>query len=61
MVDALDRRELPVACLMFEGEGHGFRGADTVRRCLEAELSFYARVFGFEPAGGLVNLEIRNL
>ena len=61
MVDALDRRELPVACLMFEGEGHGFRGADTVRRCLEAELSFYARVFGFEPAGGLVDLEIRNL
>ena len=61
MVDALDRRGLPVACLMFEGEGHGFRSADTVRRCLEAELSFYARVFGFEPADGLVDLEIRNL
>ena len=61
MVDALDRRGLPVACLMFEGEGHGFRGADTIRRCLEAELLFYARVFGFEPADTLVPVEIRNL
>ena len=61
MVDALDRRGLPVACLMFEGEGHGFRGADTIRRCLEAELLFYARVFGFEPADPLAPVEIRNL
>ena len=61
MVDALDRQGLPVACLMFEGEGHGFRGADTLRRCLEAELLFYARVFGFEPADTLPPVEIRNL
>ena len=61
MVDALDRQGLPVACLMFEGEGHGFRGADTIRRCLEAELLFYARVFGFEPADMLAPVEIRNL
>ena len=61
MVDALDRQGLPVACLMFEGEGHGFRRAGTMRRCLEAELLFYARVFGFEPADALPPLEIRNL
>ena len=61
MVDALDRQGLPVACLMFEGEGHGFRRADTMRRCLEAELLFYARVFGFEPADALAPLDIRNL
>ena len=61
MVDALDRQGLPVACLMFEGEGHGFRGADTIRRCLEAELLFYARVFGFEPADALAPVNIRNL
>ena len=61
MVDALDGQGLPVACLMFEGEGHGFRQADTVRRCLEAELLFYARVFGFVPADPLAPLEIRNL
>ena len=46
---------------MFEGEGHGFRKAETLRRCLEAELSFYARVFGFEPAGTLAPVDIRNL
>ncbi len=61
MVDALDRQGLPVACLMFEGEGHGFRRADTMRRCLEAELLFYARVFGFEPADTLPPVDIRNL
>ena len=61
MVDALDRRGLPVAYLRFEGEGHGFRQADTIRRCLEAELYFYARVFGFEPADTLPPVEIRNL
>ena len=61
MVDALDRQGLPVACLMFEGEGHGFRSADTIRRCLAAELLFYARILGFEPADALPPLEIRNL
>ena len=61
MVDALDRQGLPVACLMFEGEGHGFRRAGTLCRCLEAELLFYARVFGFEPADALAPVDIRNL
>ena len=61
MVDALDRQGLPVACLTFEGEGHGFRQAGTLRRCLEAELLFYARVFGFEPADAPAPIEIRNL
>ena len=61
MVDALDRQGLPVACLMFEGEGHGFRQAATMRRCLEAELLFYARVFGFDPADAPAPLDIRNL
>jgi dipeptidyl aminopeptidase/acylaminoacyl peptidase len=50
MVRALKDRGIPVAYLTFEGEGHGFRKAETIRRCLEAELYFYGRVFGFEPA-----------
>jgi dipeptidyl aminopeptidase/acylaminoacyl peptidase len=29
----------------FEGEGHGFRRADTLTACLEAELAFYLRHF----------------
>ncbi|MFJ5553462.1 prolyl oligopeptidase family serine peptidase [Streptomyces sp. NPDC093225] len=38
----------PHAYLAFEGEGHGFRRAETMVRALEAELSLYAQVFGFE-------------
>jgi dipeptidyl aminopeptidase/acylaminoacyl peptidase len=50
MVQALRGRGIPVAYLAFEGEGHGFRQAATLQRTLEAELSFYAQVFGFTPA-----------
>jgi len=41
-------REVPVAYLLFDGEQHGFRRAENIRRALDAELSFYAQVFGFE-------------
>ncbi len=50
IVDALRRQRIPFAYLPFEGEGHGFRQAANMRRALEAELSFYAQVFGFELA-----------
>jgi dipeptidyl aminopeptidase/acylaminoacyl peptidase len=53
MVAALRGQGIAVAHLEFEGEGHGFRKTDTVRRTLEAELSFYAQVFGFEPADAI--------
>lgn len=49
--DALAGRGIPHAYLTFEGEGHGFRRAETVIRTLEAEVSFLGQVFGFEPAG----------
>jgi dipeptidyl aminopeptidase/acylaminoacyl peptidase len=39
------------AYLAFEGESHGFRRADTIIRCLEAELSFYGQNLGFGPPG----------
>lgn len=44
-------RRVPHAYLAFEGEGHGFRRADTMIRALESELSLYAQVFGFNPPG----------
>jgi dipeptidyl aminopeptidase/acylaminoacyl peptidase len=47
----LEGRGVPHAYLAFEGEGHGFRRAETVRRALEAELSLYAQVFGLLPPG----------
>ncbi|MEU9184295.1 prolyl oligopeptidase family serine peptidase [Streptomyces sp. NPDC048484] len=42
-------RSVPHAYLTFEGEGHGFRRADTMVRALEAELALYAQVFGLNP------------
>jgi dipeptidyl aminopeptidase/acylaminoacyl peptidase len=39
------------AYLAFEGESHGFRRAETITACLEAELSFYAQIFGFAAPG----------
>jgi dipeptidyl aminopeptidase/acylaminoacyl peptidase len=39
------------AFLMFAGESHGFRKAESVAVSLEAELSFYGQIFGFDPPG----------
>jgi acetyl esterase/lipase len=61
MVDALRRAKVPVAYLAFEGEQHGFRRADTIRRALEAELYFYGRVLGFEPSDELESVPIAHL
>ena len=61
IVAALARNGLPHAYLLFEGEGHGFRQAANRRRALEAELSFYAQVFGFGLPGGIEPLEIAGL
>ena len=61
IVAALRRNGLPHAYLLFEGEGHGFRKAENQRRALEAELSFYAQVFGFHLADDIEPLEIVGL
>jgi dipeptidyl aminopeptidase/acylaminoacyl peptidase len=60
MVEALKRKALPYAYLLFEGEQHGFRKAESTRRALEAELSFYAQVLGFER-DDVPTLHIENL
>ncbi|MBD0418699.1 S9 family peptidase [Streptomyces sp. TRM S81-3] len=44
-------RGVPHAYIAFEGEGHGFRRAETMVRVLESELSLYAQVFGLNPPG----------
>ncbi len=49
MVRALKERGVPVAYLEFPEEGHGFRQAETVRRTLDAEYSFYCMRFGLDP------------
>ncbi len=42
MVGALRERGVPVGYFLFEGEQHGFRKAETIKRALDAELYFYA-------------------
>ncbi|MGH6985322.1 MAG: prolyl oligopeptidase family serine peptidase [Caulobacteraceae bacterium] len=59
--DALLAKGSPVAFLEFQGESHGFRKAETLIACAEAELSFYGQVFGFDPAGGIAKVEVNNL
>jgi dipeptidyl aminopeptidase/acylaminoacyl peptidase len=61
MREAAHRRGLPVALVVYEGEQHGFRRADTIVHCLEAELFFYGAVFGFTPAGIRPVFQIENL
>lgn len=63
IVDALREREVPVAYLLFDGEQHGFRRSENIRRALDAELSFYAQVLGFNlPAGeGIEPVVVENL
>ncbi len=48
---AAEGRQVPHRYIAFEGEGHGFRRADTTVRVLESELSLYAQVFGLNPPG----------
>jgi dipeptidyl aminopeptidase/acylaminoacyl peptidase len=61
MAGALQTKGIPYAYLAFEGEQHGFRRSSSIIRSLEAELSFYGRILGFEPAGAIEPVEIHNL
>ncbi len=48
IVAALRAKGVPTAYVTFADEQHGFRKAENQRRALEAELTFYATVFGFD-------------
>jgi dipeptidyl aminopeptidase/acylaminoacyl peptidase len=61
MVDALREKGLPVAYVPFAGEQHGFRRAENIKRALDAELYFYAKVFGFDLAEPVEPVAIDNL
>jgi dipeptidyl aminopeptidase/acylaminoacyl peptidase len=60
MVAAMRSRKIPFSYLSFEGEGHGFRKAENIRRTIDAEFLFYSKIFGFEPAESLEAIEIEN-
>jgi dipeptidyl aminopeptidase/acylaminoacyl peptidase len=58
--DAVRKKGLPTAFLTFEGEQHGFRKAENLKRSVEAELYFYSKVFGFKPADPIEPVQIEN-
>jgi dipeptidyl aminopeptidase/acylaminoacyl peptidase len=61
ILDALKKKGVPVAYVPFPGEQHGFRKAENIIRAHEAELYFYSRILGFEPADAIDPVEIVNL
>lgn len=61
MAAAVRAKGLPVSLVMFEGEGHGFRRADSIKASYDAQLSFLGQVYGFTPAGDVPVLPVENL
>jgi dipeptidyl aminopeptidase/acylaminoacyl peptidase len=60
MVDGLRKKKIPVCYISYEGEGHGFRKAENIKRTLDAEYLFYARMFKITPADELEEIDIEN-
>jgi dipeptidyl aminopeptidase/acylaminoacyl peptidase len=61
MVEALEGKGLPYAYVLFEGEQHGFRKAENIVRAAEAELSFFAQIFGIRLGDRIEPVEVHNL
>jgi dipeptidyl aminopeptidase/acylaminoacyl peptidase len=61
MFSALREKGHRVSYVPFEGEQHGFRRAENIKRALDGELYFYSRVFGFELADPVEPVTIENL
>lgn len=61
MFEAVRAKGLPCAYIPFEGEQHGFRRSENIRRALDGELFFYSRVFGFDLAEEVEPVQIENL
>ncbi|MDX6400915.1 MAG: hypothetical protein QOF27_1521 [Gaiellaceae bacterium] len=58
IVEALKRRGIPYAYIAFEGEGHGFRKAENIKRAADAHLSFLGQVSDFQLADEIDPIEI---
>lgn len=46
LVDKIKKTGGKVKYILFEGEGHGFRKSENVKRALEEELAWYENIFG---------------
>lgn len=60
MAEAVRAKDLPVAHIEYEQEGHGFRSAEAIQHSTLAELAFFARIFRFQPADDVPDIEIAN-
>ncbi|MEO0837008.1 MAG: prolyl oligopeptidase family serine peptidase, partial [Cyanobacteria bacterium J06642_3] len=58
MFKAIKDKGVPVAYISFEQEAHGFRLAENIKKALDSEVYFYARIFGFKPADNIDPVEI---
>ncbi|GBG77526.1 hypothetical protein CBR_g23970 [Chara braunii] len=60
---AVKEKGLPVALIEFEGERHGFRKAENLKKTLEYQLLFFARVLpgGIQLADDIEHFDIDNL
>jgi dipeptidyl aminopeptidase/acylaminoacyl peptidase len=54
------KKKLPYAYVAFDGEQHGFRQEKNIRRSIEGELYFVARIFGFDIADPIEPVRIEN-
>ena len=61
MAEAARDKGLPVAMIMYDGEGHGFRRAETITSATQAQVYFLGRVFGYTPADDVPRIPIDNL
>ena len=60
MADALRKKQIPHALIIFEGEQHGFRKAENIKSSLESELYFYSQVLGFNLNENISIIKIQN-
>jgi dipeptidyl aminopeptidase/acylaminoacyl peptidase len=61
MFEAVRAKEIPAAYIVFEGEQHGFRKAESIKRALEGELYFYSKIFKFNLTDEIEPVQIENL
>ena len=52
--------KVPVIFTCFEGEGHGFRRAETICKALEIELNFFAKVLELSLHQDACKIQIKN-
>ena len=61
MFEAVRAKGIPAAYVLFDGEQHGFRKGESIKRSLEAELYFYSKIFKFDLAEEIEPVQIENL